>query len=228
MKVLKIGIVVTVLLIVVSAFVFDFGELLSLQFLKMQKDSLLLMYQANPIIFILMYMGIYIVSTSVSLPGATVLTVAGGAIFGTILGTGIVAISATIGATVSCLAARFLLREWIELKYHTQISTFNNGVVANGVYYVLFLRLVPLFPFFIVNVGLGLTRLPIIHYIFASLFGMIPGTFVYVNAGKQLSQINQLSDVFSMKMLVMFGLLGGMFLLPVLIKKWQIHKKASM
>lgn len=184
-----------------------------------------MLFEQHKLWFIVVFVGLYIVSTSISLPGATLLTITGGALFGSILGTLIVVLSATAGATLAFLMSRFIFREALESKYRQQLQEFNRGVEENGIHYVLFLRLMPLFPFFLINIGLGLTRLPLNTYVLASFIGMIPGTCVYTNAGQQLSKITTITDILSAKLLFSFGLLGVFALIPVGFKKIRSKKR---
>ncbi|MFQ5716605.1 MAG: TVP38/TMEM64 family protein [Nitrospinales bacterium] len=210
----------------IAAFVyFDLGQYLSLESLKNNKEKLDLFYQANAWPMVLGFIGVYIVTVGLSLPGATILTLAGGAIFGAFKGTLAVNVGATLGATLAFLAARFLLRDWVESKFGDKLQPFNEGFSKNAVNYILFLRLVPLFPFFLINLLSGLTRVPLRVYFFGTLFGTLPGTFVYANAGSNLASIESLQDIVSPGVLGSFVLLGLFALIPTLYKKFKNKKK---
>lgn len=204
---------------------FDLGRYLSLESLKNNKEKLDLFYQANAWSMVLGFIGVYIVTVGLSLPGATILTLAGGAIFGAFKGTLVVNVGATLGATLAFLAARFLLRDWVENKFGDKLQPFNEGFSKNAVSYILFLRLVPLFPFFLVNLMSGLTRIPPRIYFFGTLFGTLPGTFVYANAGSNLASIESLKDIVSPGVLGSFVLLGLFALIPTLYKKFKSKKE---
>lgn len=197
-------------------FVFDLRQYLSLDYLKASRNAFADYYAGHRVQTLALYMGIYILVTALSLPGATVMTLAGGALFG--LGTGFVVISfaSTIGATLAFLASRFLLRDLVQGKFGNKLRAINEGVQREGAFYLFSLRLVPLFPFFLINLAMGLTPIKTGVYCLVSQLGMIPGTLVYVNAGTQLGQIESLSGILSPGLLFSFALLG---LFPLLSKK---------
>jgi uncharacterized membrane protein YdjX (TVP38/TMEM64 family) len=220
----KILLLVVAVLGIASFFYFDLGQYLSLASLKENKEKLNAFYEDNATMMILGFIGIYVVSTAFSLPGATILTLAGGAIFGPWVGTLAVNIGATVGATLAFLAARFLLRDWVEQKFGDRLKPFNEGFSNNAVNYILFLRLVPLFPFFLVNLVSGLTQVPIRIYFFGTMFGTLPGTFVYTNAGSNLASIESLSDIASPGVIGAFVLLGVFALIPTIYNKFKSRK----
>lgn len=220
----KFAVVLIIILIIISYKYFDLGSYLTLESLKSQREVLRQSYNDNMALFIIGFSLIYITSTAISLPGATILTLSSGAIFGPILGTIVASASSNIGAALAFLVARYLLRDSLEAKYKDQTSKFNEGIKENAINYLLFLRLVPVFPFFVINLAMGLTRISIITFVGASIIGMLPGTFVYVYAGNQLSNINSLKDIASPGMLSAFALLGVLALIPVGIKKIQAKK----
>ncbi len=213
-------ILLLVLVVSISLFYyFDLGHYLSLESIKSNRDNLYNFHRQNPIGTIFGFIGIYIIVVALSLPGATILTLAGGAIFGSIAATLIVNIGATLGATLAFLVARVLLRDWVEKKFGDKLQSFNEGVSNNAVNFVLFLRLVPIFPFFLVNLVFGLTQIPLRIYFFGTMFGILPGSFVYANAGSNLATINSLSDVVSPNVLTALALLGIFALIPALYKR---------
>jgi uncharacterized membrane protein YdjX (TVP38/TMEM64 family) len=220
----KILLIVVAILAIASFFYFDLGQYLSLESLKENKEKLNTFYKDNATGMILGFIGIYVVSTAFSLPGATILTLAGGAIFGPWVGTLAVNVGATLGATLAFLAARFLLRDWVEQKFGDRLKPFNEGFSNNAVNYILFLRLVPLFPFFLVNLVSGLTQVPIRVYFFGTMFGTLPGTFVYTNAGSNLASIESLSDIASPGVIGAFVLLGVFALIPTIYNKFKSRK----
>lgn len=199
----------------------DLGQYLSLDSLKENKDKLNQYYQTRQWQTIFGFIGIYIVTVAFSLPGATILTLSGGAIFGAFHGTLIVNVGATVGATLAFLAARFLLHNWVETKFGDKLKPFNEGFSENAINYIFFLRLVPLFPFFLVNLVSGLTQLRLGVYVFGTLFGTLPGTFVYANAGSNLASIESLKDIASPGVLGAFALLGVFALIPTLYKNFK-------
>ena len=156
----------------------------------------------------LIFAAVYIVVTALSLPVSTWLSLLAGALFGRWLGVGIVSVSATIGATLAFLSSRFLLRDFVESRFKTRLQSIQKGIEEDGGFYVLMLRLVPLFPFFLVNLGLGVTRVRLSTYIMTSWLGMLPGCFLFVNAGTAIRQIRQPADILSWKIIASFSALG--------------------
>ncbi|MDH5764106.1 MAG: TVP38/TMEM64 family protein [Nitrospinota bacterium] len=214
----KIILLSVIVIAVALFFVFDLGQYLSLESLKSNRDQLRTFYETNAAAMIAAFIGVYIVTVALSLPGATILTLCAGAIFGSVTGTLVVNVGATIGATLAFLAARFLLRDWVEKNFGAKLKPFNDGFSKNAINYMLFLRLVPLFPFFLINLVSGLTQIRLPIYFFGTMFGTLPGTFVYANAGSNLANINQLSDIASPQVLGAFALLGLFALIPTLYK----------
>ncbi|MBQ46426.1 MAG: pyridine nucleotide-disulfide oxidoreductase [Zetaproteobacteria bacterium] len=213
-------IVFVIVLGMIGAFVFfDLGQYLNLASLKEQKERLLEFYENEPAQAISIYFIVYIVSVALSLPGAAILTLAGGAIFGFVTGTIIVSFASTIGATLALLVARFLMRESVQSKFGDRLKVINDGIEKEGAYYLFTLRLIPLVPFFVVNLVMGLTPISAVKFFFVSQIGMLGGTLVYVNAGTQLSQLDSLSGIFSPNIILSFAALG---ILP-LASKWVVE-----
>jgi uncharacterized membrane protein YdjX (TVP38/TMEM64 family) len=206
-------------LAVAGFFYFDLGRYLTLDSLKANRASLAAYYAANPGVTVAIFMAIYIVQTALSLPGAAILSLAAGAVFGSILGTVYAVIAATVGATLAFLVARYLLRDLVLDRFGPKLEGLNREMESRGFNYLLFLRLVPLFPFFLINLAAGLTRLPLRTFAIGTLIGIIPGGFVYVNAGASLASINSLRDVASARVLGSFALLGLFALVPVIYGK---------
>jgi uncharacterized membrane protein YdjX (TVP38/TMEM64 family) len=161
----------------------------------------------------------YVAVTGLSLPGATILTLGGGFLFGTVLATVFVNLGATMGATLAFLAARYLLSDWVERKFGRWLEPLQRGFVQNAFSYLLTLRLIPLFPFFVVNLVSGLTRMNVGTYVAATALGIIPGSFVYAYAGRQLGTINSLQEIASPRVIGAFILLGILALAPIVYKR---------
>ncbi len=195
---------------------FDLGQYFSLDYLKSSQERFQALYQSHPLAVIAVYMGIYIVVTALSLPGAAVLTLAGGGLFGLVVGTVVVSFASTIGATLACMVARFLLRDWVQGKFGPKLAAINAGIEKDGAFYLFSLRLVPVFPFFIINLAMGLTRMRLFTFFWVSQLGMLAGTMVYVNAGKELAGIDSLAGILSPRVLISFAALG---LFPITAKK---------
>ena len=200
---------------------FDIQQYLSFESLKANRDRLNIIYQENSIIFISGFIGIYFLTVSFSLPGAAVLTLTAGAIFGSVLGTFLVNIGATLGATAAFLSARFIFRDWVESQFSDKLEFINNGISDNAISYLLFLRLVPLFPFFLVNLVLGVTQVRLSIYFLSTMIGIMPGSFVYANAGSNLARINTISDIASPEIFGAFVLLGIFALIPAVYRRYK-------
>lgn len=212
----KIVIGCLIVLGIVAFRYFDLGQYLSLEYLKASQAKFQALYQENRTLVVAAYMGIYIAVTGLSLPGAVVLTLAGGGLFGLVVGTVAVSFASTIGATLACAFSRFLLRDWVQNKFGDKLSAINNGIDKEGAFYLFSLRLVPIFPFFLINLAMGLTRMRLFTFYWVSQVGMLAGTMVYVNTGKELAKIDSLSGIMSPGVLISFALLG---LFPITVKK---------
>ena len=211
----KIILAVVVLAMVAAFFVFDLGQYVSLEYFKQQQSTFNQYYLDNPVLVILIFAAVYILMTGASLPFATPLTVLGGAIFGTLAGSIVVSFSSTIGATIAFLVSRFLFRVAVESKFGDRLAKLQDGIEREGAFYVFGLRLVPIFPFVMLNSLLGLTKIKTWTYYWSSQLGMLLGTIVYVNAGKELANIDSLADIASPQLLASFIALG---ILPIASK----------
>lgn len=204
-------------IIAVSLFYyFDLKQYLTLSYIKESQQQFQQLYLENRLTVIASYMAIYILVTALSLPGAAIMTLAGGALFGFAVGTMAVSFSSTIGATIACAVSRYLLRDSVQGKFGDKLAAINKGIEEEGAFYLFTVRLIPVFPFFIINLLLGLTKMPLITYFGVSLVGMLPGTMVYVNAGKELAKIDSLSGILSPGLIASFVILG---LFPITVKK---------
>ena len=213
---LKIILVAVVVGLISCFFYFDLGQYLTLSYLKAQRAGFQTYFQENPFLTSAIFMGLYITATALSLPGAALLTLAAGGLFGLLWGTIMVSFASTIGATLSFLTARFLLRDWVQEKFGEKLKAINRGVEEEGAFYLLTLRLVPAFPFFMINLLMGLTPIRTVVYFFVSQVGMFPGTVVYVNAGTQLGELESVSGILSPGLIFSFALLG---IFPQVAKK---------
>jgi uncharacterized membrane protein YdjX (TVP38/TMEM64 family) len=223
----RIAIVAAVIVLIALFRIFKLDQYLTLEYLKQSKESFAVLYAQNQVLVIGTYMLIYIVATALSLPGAAVLTLAGGALFGLLVGTVVVSFASTIGATLACLVSRFLLRDWVQSRFGDKLQTVNRGIDNEGSFYLFTVRLIPVFPFFVINLVMGLTKMPLLTFYWVSQVGMLPGTIVYVNAGKELAKIDSLSGILSPSLLISFVILG---LFPITVKKlmsWYRVKKGK-
>ncbi len=189
-------------------FALDLGRFLNLDALRQGQGQLAALYAQSPLQVALAYFVIYVVATALSFPGATIITLAGGAIFGLGWGLLLVSFASTLGATLAFLVARFVLRDWVQTRFKARMAEINRGLEVDGPFYLLGLRLVPLVPFFVINLAMGLTTMRAWTFYWVSQLGMLAGTVVYVNAGTQLGQISSLKDVVSPGLLGSFVLLG--------------------
>lgn len=201
---------------VAAYFVFDLGQYFTLDFFKARQQAFESYYAANPARAIGIFFGIYVLVTALSLPGAAILTLAGGALFGLVAGTLIISFASTLGATLAFLASRYLLRDWLRTRFRARFDDIDAGVARDGAFYLFTLRLVPLFPFFLVNLLMGLTSMRVATYYWVSQLGMLAGTLAFVNAGTQLAGINSVSGILSPAVLGSFVALG---ILPLVGKK---------
>jgi uncharacterized membrane protein YdjX (TVP38/TMEM64 family) len=200
-------------------FYFDLGRYLTLTSLKNNHAALMEFYERHQLAMIVIFITAYIVQTALSLPGAAILSLAAGAIFGAVMGTLYVNIGATIGATVAFLVARYLFHDVIQNKFGPRLEKINRELETRGFNYLLFLRFVPVFPFFLINLGAGLTKMPLRTFFLGTMAGIIPGSFVYCNAGASLATITSMSEIASARVLGSFALLGLFALVPVLYQK---------
>ena len=212
----QITLLVTIILLVAAFFLFDLGRYFNLEYLKQQQAVMDAFYERQPLTTAFYYFLLYIVITGLSLPGAAILTLAGGAIFGLLWGTVIVSFASTIGATLAFLFSRYLFRDAIQGRFADKLTAINRGMAEEGAFYLFTLRLVPIFPFFIINLVMGLTPIRALTFFLVSQAGMLAGTIVYVNAGTQIAKIEQLKDIASPELILSFVLLG---IFPLLAKK---------
>jgi pyruvate/2-oxoglutarate dehydrogenase complex dihydrolipoamide dehydrogenase (E3) component/uncharacterized membrane protein YdjX (TVP38/TMEM64 family) len=212
----KILLLLVVLLGIVAFFAFGLDRYFSLAFLKKSQASLAALREQQPLQLALGYFLVYIAVTALSLPGATIVTLAGGAIFGLGWGLLIVSFASSIGATLAFLTARFLLRDSVQARFGQRLADMDKGIQKDGAFYLFTLRLIPVVPFFVINLLMGLTKMKAWTFYWVSQLGMLAGTAVYVNAGTQLGQLNSLQGILSPGLLGSFVLLG---LFPLIARK---------
>ena len=204
----KLALALTAGVAIAAFFAFDLGQYLNLRTLKEQQAAIQGFQAAQPLLSGVIYFLVYVAATALSLPGAALLTLAGGAVFGLLWGTLIVSFASTIGATLAFLMSRFLLRDWVESRFGQRLTAIDQGVRREGAFYLFTLRLVPVFPFFLINLLFGLTGMKARTFYWVSQIGMLAGTVVYVNAGTQLGKLESLSGILSPALLGSFVLLG--------------------
>jgi uncharacterized membrane protein YdjX (TVP38/TMEM64 family) len=197
------------------------GELLTLENLRRNRDALLTFVRDNHALSIVLYILLYIVAIAVNLPGGAVLTMAGGFLFGTLPAVLYVNVGATTGAVLAFLSARYLLGASLQETYRDRLVAFNSEMTRNGARYLLTLRLIPVFPFFVVNFLAGLTRVPLATFSWTTALGIVPGTVVFAYAGHQLEHVSSIGDVLSGKVLTAFLLLALFTLAPAVISRFR-------
>ena len=201
--------IILALAALIAAYVFfGVGDYLTVDGIKRVAGEVDGYYQRHPVQVVGLFFLTYVAVTAASLPGAAVMTLAAGALFGVLLGTVVVSFASTLGATLAFLASRYVLRDAIETRFGERLRTVNAGLERDGAFYLFTIRMIPLFPFFVVNLVMGLTRIRLWTYAWVSQVGMLLGTIVYVNAGTQLAQIDSLAGIASPAVLVSFALLG--------------------
>ena len=216
-KKIKIGLLIVIMLAILAFFFYDIQQYATLDYIKAKQQNIFEYYKQNVFFVLVLFIFLYVLVTALSLPVATFLTLLGGALFGFSTGLIIVSFASTIGATLAFLMARFLAQNYVQKYYKKQLSKINKKFKSEGAFYLFALRLVPVFPFFIINVVMGLMTIKTWTFYWVSQLGMLPGTIVYVYAGTQLAQIETFSDITTPSMLIAFALLG---LFPLIAKNF--------
>jgi uncharacterized membrane protein YdjX (TVP38/TMEM64 family)/Fe-S oxidoreductase len=197
-------------------FFFGLQDYLTLEFVKASQERFQEIYSRQPVRVIALFVAFYIPVIALNLPGATILGLAAGALFGALTGTVIISFASTIGATLACLLSRYLFRDWVQKKFRSRLERINEGIRKEGAFYLFSMRLIPVIPFFVINMVMGLTPMRLWTFYWVSQLGMLPGTFIYVNAGSQIARIDSLAGIVSP------GLIGSLILLglfPLVTKK---------
>ena len=213
---MKKAILAFILVAAIAAyFVFDLGQVLSLENFKASQADIVAAKDANPFLYITGFFILYVAVTGLSIPGAAIMSLVAGALFGVVLGTIIVSFASTIGATLAFLSARFVLRDWVQGKFGERLRAIDDGLEKDGAFYLFTLRLIPVFPFFVINLLMGLTRIKTGTFFWVSQLGMLPATVVFVNAGTQISRIDSTAGLLSPTLIASFAALA---LLPWVAK----------
>ncbi len=192
---------------------------LSLANLQHYQGQLKLWQADNPLTTVALFFLVYFLISALSIPGTRILSLLGGALFGLLEGTLLVVTAATSGAVIAMLLSRYLLRDWVQRRFSTMMDKVNSGMARNGSYYLFAVRLVPILPFSVINLLMGLTPFPIIRFALITLVGLLPSIVLYISTGRQLSQIRSIQDVLSPSILLLFALLGALPLLSRWILK---------
>ncbi len=204
----KIAILALFIVLFALYFSFDLGRFLTLEYVQSQLEGIRQFARDNFALAALAYFLTYVAIAALSIPGAAITTLIGGAVFGLFWGTVLASFASTIGATLAFLAARVVLRDWVQKKFGRYLKTVNDGIAKDGNFYLFSIRMVPLFPFFLINLVMGLTPIKVLPFFFVSQIGMLLGTAVYVNAGAELGQISSLAGLVSAPLIISFALLG--------------------
>lgn len=220
----KIGLACFIFLIAVSFFYFRLDQYLNFDFIKSHSQNLIDFYKQHPIATMALFFSVYVLVSIMALPGAAILTIVSGYLFGLFLGVAIVSLASTIGATCSFLISRFLFRDWIQSRWGSKLAVINKGVQKDGNFYLLSLRLIPAFPFFLVNLLMGLTPFKVMPFALVSQLGMLPATIIYVNVGTHFSQIDSLQGILSFKIIASFLLLASF---PWIVKSALLFYKKT-
>lgn len=224
----RIGLGLGIAVFVALFFMFDVQRFLSLEAMQHSLAALQQAYAEHRVLMVGGFFLCYVLMAAFSLPGAVVMGLAGGAVFGFWVATIAVSFASSVGATLAFLLSRYLFRDVVQRRFGDSLAAMNEGVAREGAWYLFTLRLIPVFPFFIINLLMGLTPMPVRTFYWVSQLGMLGGTMVFVNAGKELGRLESLSGILSPSILVAFALLG---LFPLLVKKlvgWmQTRKKAA-
>jgi uncharacterized membrane protein YdjX (TVP38/TMEM64 family) len=200
----KATLVLVLLGAIVAYFVFDLGQILSLENFKASQADIVAAKDANPVLYISGFFLLYVAVTGLSIPGAAIMTLIAGALFGVLIGTIIVSFASTMGATLAFLSARFVLRDWVQGKFGERLRAIDEGLEKDGAFYLFTLRLIPVFPFFVINLLMGLTRIKTRTFFWVSQLGMLPATIVFVNAGTQMSRIESTAGLLSPALIASF------------------------
>jgi uncharacterized membrane protein YdjX (TVP38/TMEM64 family) len=214
---MKLVVLLVLIAVVIGAwFVFDLGRYFTFYYIQSQQAAWEQSLHDHPLLVAAVFFAVYVLVTALSLPGAAVMTLAAGALFGVVYGTLMVSFASTIGATLAFLIARYIGRDWVQKRFAEQLKAINKGVQEEGGFYLFSLRLIPAFPFFLINIVMALTPIKVWSFYWISQLGMLAGTVVYVNAGTQLGQLESMKGILSLDLILSFVALG---LLPLVAKK---------
>ena len=215
---MKNKILIFVLLVVgiVAFFAFDLGRFLTLDYLKSSRLEFQSFYDLHPVQTIAGYFLVYVAIVGLNLPGAAVLGIAGGALFGFTVAVITISFASSIGATIACFFSRYLFRDYVQRKFGDKLEKVNEGIKNEGAFYLFTMRLIPAIPFVVINLVMGLIPIKLWTFYWVSQVGMLAGTMVFVNAGKELGQITSLAGIIQPSVLIAFVILG---LFPLVVKK---------
>ena len=229
-NIVKLVIAIAIVACIGLFFILPAHDYLSLEYLQEQRRTLIDLYLAHPVLFITTYVTVYVVLTALSIPSATLLTLIGGAVFGLTTGTIVILLASTLGAVGAFILARYVLRDYVQSKFSHQLQQVNQGIEKEGAFYLFGLRVAPVVPYFVVNFVMALTPIRIWTYYWVTQLGMLPGTILYVNSGKEIGQLQSLSGILSWSLILSLVALG---LFPLVAKKFielirkKIHQRTN-
>ncbi|WP_035104201.1 TVP38/TMEM64 family protein [Desulfohalovibrio reitneri] len=224
----KLAIVAIIAAAAAAFFLLDLHQKLTLENLKASRESLEQLYAQHTLAMLGGYFAVYVLMAALSLPGAAVMSLAGAAVFGFLPALVVVSFASAIGATLACAVARYLFRDWVKARFGGEkLEKINAGIKREGAFYLFTLRLIPVFPFFAINLVVGLTDMALRTFYWVSQVGMLPGTAVYVNAGVQLGQVRSVGDIFSLDIILSFAALGLFPLAARKVMRWVRGKRAD-
>lgn len=226
-KYTKRFIILAALIVVILILRFSgLGEFLTFENLQRNRDTLLAYVQGHYAASVAAYICVYIFVVSLNVPGAAIMTISGGFLFGTFPAVLYANVGATTGASIAFLLSRYLLGEWVQARYRTQLAGFNSEMARNGARYLITLRLIPAFPFFLINFLSGLTALPFSTFVWATSLGILPGGTIFANAGRQLGSINSPGEILSPKVILSLMVLALFAIIPALVSRWRARRSA--
>lgn len=218
----RVALLGALLLAVGAFFVFGLDRWLTLEAVQRSLSALLSWKDAHPWTAMGGYLLLFVIVAGLSLPGAVYVGLAGGAVFGACVGTALASVGSTLGATLACAASRYLLGDWVQARFGARLGRINAGLEREGPFFLFTLRLIPAFPFFLINLAMGLTRMRLWTFCWVSWLGMLPGTFVFVNAGRELGRLRSAAGILSPRLLLAFALLGVFPLLArLLVRRYR-------
>ena len=215
-NIVKLIIAIAIIACIALFFLLPINDYLTLEYLQQQRRAIIDLYIAHPVLFIATYVAVYVVLTGLSIPSASALTLIGGAVFGLTTGTIVVLSASTLGAVCAFILARYVLRDYVQQKFNKYLQQVNRGVTEEGAFYLFGLRVVPVVPYFVVNFVMALTPIRLWTYYWVTQLGMLPGTILYVNSGKELGQLESPSGILSWSLILSLVALG---LFPLVAKK---------
>ncbi|WP_027722822.1 TVP38/TMEM64 family protein [Maridesulfovibrio zosterae] len=219
----KIFILIFLVLVATLFFAFDLDRFFTLEYIKNSRQEFQIFYDQQPVFTVFLFFITYVTVVGTNLPGATILGLAGGALFGFSIAVVTISFASSIGATIACFFSRNLFRDYVQRKFGDRLDKVNKGIEEEGAFYLFSMRLIPAIPFVAINLLMGLTPMKLRTFYWVSQIGMLPGTMVYVNAGSELGKIDSLAGIIQPGLIISFVILG---FFPLMVKKAVAFVKA--